>query len=68
MKSKELRDLSIADIEKKIVEIRAELTMLRMKKQTGGVEQSHLFVKLRRDVARMLTIIAEKKRAQAVAS
>ena len=54
MKAKEFRDLSIPEIEKKLREVRDELTMLRMKKQLGQVEKPHLFNELRRDIARMV--------------
>ncbi|NRA26169.1 MAG: 50S ribosomal protein L29 [Opitutales bacterium] len=68
MKSEDIRALSIPEIEKKVRETRDELTLLRMKKQVGTVEQTHLLRDFRRDIARMLTIIDEKKKAEAVAS
>ena len=67
MKAKDFRDLSIPEIEKKLREVRDELTLLRMKKQLGQVEKPHLFQELRRDIARMQTVITEKKKAEVAA-
>ena len=67
MKANEIKDLSIPEIEKKLRETRDELTMLRMKKQLGQVEKPHELKALRRDIARMLTVINEKKKAEVAA-
>ncbi len=63
MTSKEIRDLSPAEIETKIRETRDQLLQLRLRKQTGQVEKTHELRLLRKDVARLLTILNEKKRA-----
>jgi large subunit ribosomal protein L29 len=68
MTSKEIRELSPAEIDKKIRELRDELLRLRLKKNTGQVEKPHMFRVLRKDIARLLTILNEKKRAAAPAS
>jgi len=62
MKSKEVRELSVAEIEKKIRDSRAELVQLRLRKQTGQVETPHLLREIRRDLARMQTILKEKNK------
>ena len=60
MTSKEIRDLSPAEINTKIREIRAELLQLRLKKNTGQVEKPHLLRTLRKDIARLETILVQK--------
>ncbi|MBL9189514.1 MAG: 50S ribosomal protein L29 [Opitutaceae bacterium] len=62
MTSKEIRELSPAEITSKVKEKRDELLQLRLRKQTGQVEKPHLFRELRKDIARLLTILNEKKR------
>ena len=63
MNSKEIRDLSPAEITTKIKEKRDELLQLRLRRQTGQVEKTHLLRVLRKDIARLLTILNEKQRA-----
>jgi len=68
MKSKDIRELSTAEIEKKIRETREELVNLRLRKQTGQVEKPHLLRELRRDLARFHTILEQKNLAVETAS
>lgn len=63
MKIKEIKELSLPELEKKIRESREELLDLRLKKQTGQVEKTHLITALRKDIARMETVRNEKKSA-----
>ncbi|RRJ95371.1 50S ribosomal protein L29 [Opitutaceae bacterium TAV4] len=60
MKSKEIRELSTAEIDTKIRDTRAELLQLRLRKQTGQVEKTHQLHALRKDIARLETIRTEK--------
>ena len=61
MTPKEIRDLSPDEITTKLREIRAELLQLRLKKQTGQVEKPHMIRVLRKDIARLETILNQKK-------
>ena len=61
MTPKEIRDLSADEITNKLREIRAELLQLRLKKQTGQVEKPHMLRVLRKDIARLETILNQKK-------
>ncbi len=61
MTSKEIRELSAAEITTKLSESRAELTLLRMKKHTGQVEKTHTIRALRKDIARFETVLNQKK-------
>lgn len=66
MKAKEVRDLSVAEINVKLNETREQLLQLRLKKQTGQVEKTHLLRSLRKDIARLETARnAKSKKAAA---
>jgi large subunit ribosomal protein L29 len=68
MKAKEIRDLSSAELEKKLRDTRLELLNLRLRRQTGQLEKPHTLHVLRKDIARMETILTEKKHGAAVAA
>ena len=61
MKHKEIRELTPAEIETSLREVREALVQLRMRKHTGQVEKTHELRDLRKDIARLETIINEKK-------
>lgn len=67
MTTKEIRDLAPAEITTKLREIREQLLQLRMRRQTGQVEKTHELRTLRKDVARLETILNEKKRSAVAA-
>jgi large subunit ribosomal protein L29 len=60
MKAKEVRDLSVAEINVKLNETREKLLDLRLRKQTGQVEKTHQLRSLRKDIARLETIKTQK--------
>ncbi|HSY53828.1 MAG TPA: 50S ribosomal protein L29 [Opitutaceae bacterium] len=60
MNTKEIRDLALAEIETKLRATRDELLMLRLKKNTGQIEKPHILRVLRKDIARLQTILREK--------
>lgn len=64
MKITEIRELSLAELDKKIRDTRDDLLQLRLKKQTGQVEKTHELNTLRKDIARMLTLRGEKAAAE----
>jgi len=61
MKIKDLRELSNKELETKIREAKKELFNLRMKQSTGTLEHPSKIKELRKDVARMNTIIRERE-------
>jgi large subunit ribosomal protein L29 len=65
MKTKEIRELSVTELEIKLRETREQLLQLRLRKQTGQVEKPHLLHVYRKDIARLETIIHAKKQAPA---
>jgi large subunit ribosomal protein L29 len=68
MKPKEIRDLSTVEITTKIREIRESLLQARLRKHTGQVEKTHELRSLRKDIARLETILRQKNKAAPVAA
>ena len=60
MKAKELRDLSVAELEKKTADLNQELFNLRFQLHTGHLENSSRISQVRKDIARVYTVIKEK--------
>jgi len=61
MKIKELKDLSVEDLAAKEKQIKKELFGLNNQRQLGRVEKPALFKKARKDIARILTVVNERK-------
>ena len=61
MKVNELRKLTSEDLNKKITESKKELLDLRFKQSTGSLEKPSKIHELRKDVARMKTILRERE-------
>ena len=61
MKAKEIHELSENEVEKKLRDSRDAHVKLRMSKQTGQVEETHKIKQLRRDIARLETILKREK-------
>lgn len=59
--AKDIREMSEPEIARKLREKRDEHVNLRLRKQTGQVEHPHKFGELRREIARLETILREKK-------
>ena len=60
MKASEISKMSVEDINKKIAENKTELFELRMKQATGTLDKPHRINALRKDVARLKTVLTEK--------
>ncbi len=61
MKIKDLRELSTKELEGKILDSKKELFSLRMKQSTGTLDKPSRIKMLRKDVARMKTILKERE-------
>lgn len=59
-KTKELRALGEPELQSQLEKTRQELGELRLKAARGAVEQPHRIRLLRKDVAKMLTLLKEK--------
>ncbi len=64
MTPKEIRALSPEEMGTKLRETREQLLQLRMRKHSGQVEKTHVLHGLRKDIARLETILTEKKSKQ----
>ena len=60
MKTSEIRKMTADEINSKIAEIKNELFELRMKQATGSLDKPHKINTLRKDVARLKTVLTEK--------
>jgi large subunit ribosomal protein L29 len=63
MKAKEIRNLSAEQIKAKVSDTREELMKLRFQQVTGQLTDTSRLRTLRRDIARMETILAQTEKA-----
>lgn len=61
MKPNEIRDMSVDDLKTKIDELTRERFNLRFRSATESIDNPMRFRDLRRDIARMQTILREKE-------
>ncbi|APG27689.1 MAG: 50S ribosomal protein L29 [Desulfuromonadales bacterium C00003096] len=61
MKGNELRDLSVEELESKSQELNQELFNLKFQLATGQLENSARLPQTRKDIARVMTILREKR-------
>ena len=66
-KAKELRELTFGDLEQKLVESKHELFNLRFQLATGKQDNSARLGQVRREVARIATILREREIEEAEA-
>lgn len=62
-KAKELHDLTAEDLNRRAVELREDLFQDRIKLRTGALASPAERVGKRRDLARILTVLTQKKTA-----
>ena len=62
MKASELREKSVVDLNKELLELRREQFNLRMQQGMGETPRPHHFKQVRHDIARVKTILNEKER------
>ena len=61
MKAVDLREKSVADLKEELLVLRREQFNLNMAKATGQLAQIHLLGQIRRDIARIKTVITQKE-------
>ena len=64
MKASELRDKSVDELGQELLELRREQFNLRMQQATGELTHHHEHRRVRRDIARVKTILNELQRAK----
>ena len=61
MKAKELKNLSVEELAKKLDELKKDLFMLRMQHATNQLDNPLKLAETKRDIARVKTVIREKE-------
>jgi len=61
MKAAEIRNMTVAELETKLVELKKDLFMLRMQHATNHLDNPTKISAVRRDIARVKTVLAEKQ-------
>ena len=67
-KAAELRELTTEELEAKLADTRAELFNLRFQFATGQFDRTHRFKELKREIARIMTLLGEQAVAEAEAA
>ena len=63
MKASELREKSVAELQTELQELFKNQFNFRMQKSAGQLAQFHLIGEVKRDIARVKTIITEKEKS-----
>ncbi len=61
MKAKEIRDLSTVELHRRLDELKTELVNLRFQLATGQLDNPMQIKRVRKDIARVKTIIRERE-------
>ena len=61
MKAKELRNLTKEELEEKLKELKKNIFDLNFQRRLSKVEKPHMFRQIKRDIARILTVLKEQK-------
>ena len=61
MKAKEIKNLSVEELNKKLGELKKDLFMLRMQHATNQLDNPMRLAAAKKDIARIKTIIREKE-------
>lgn len=62
MKAKDLREKSASDLGEELLKLRREQFNLRMARATGQAARPDQFSKVRRNIARVKTVLAESRK------
>ena len=62
VKTKDLRAMSIDELEAKLVECKKEQFNLRVQQSTGQLQNTAVLKNVRREVAKINTLLAERKK------
>ena len=61
MKAKEVREMSVGELEKKLADLKQELFGLRFQHATNQLENPVRIAAVKKDIARVKTILREKE-------
>lgn len=65
MKASEVRDMTNDELKDKLLQLRKEQFNLRFQKASGQLEKTTRIGEVRRDIARVKTVLGEKRQATA---
>ena len=65
MKAQELREKSVEELNAELLKQLEEQFRLRMQASTGQLNQTHLLMQARRDIARIKTVLTQKQTQKA---
>ena len=61
MKAKDLKTLSVAELDKKLAELKEELFRLRFQHAINQLDNPNKIPETKRDIARVMTVLQQKK-------
>ena len=61
MKAKDLKTLSVAELDKKLAELKEELFRLRFQHAINQLDNPNKIPDTKRDIARVMTVLQQKK-------
>ena len=64
MKANDIRKMSAEELENKLKELKGELFNLRFQHAINQLENPHKIADVKKDIARVMTVIGEKKSAE----
>jgi large subunit ribosomal protein L29 len=62
LRASEIRELTADEVERKLAESRQELFNLRFQHATGALDNTAALTRVKRDIARLLTLSGERAR------
>ncbi|HUX05840.1 MAG TPA: 50S ribosomal protein L29 [Acidobacteriota bacterium] len=65
LKARDLREETLEELKKRVSDMEDQLMKLRFQKATGQIDDVHKIRNVGRDLARVLTVINEKRRSAA---
>ncbi len=65
MKPAEVRELDVEELQRRVAETRRELFNLRFQHATGQLENTGQLKEVRKNIARLLTVLNQKERENA---
>ena len=65
MKAAELRTMSVEALEEKLKELKSELFNLRFQHAINQLDNPHKMTDVKRDIARVMTVLQEMKKEEA---
>ena len=64
LKPKDIRNMTAAEIDHKLISLKEELFKFRFEQKSGRVEKPHRIAQTRTEIARLNTILKEKQKAK----